>query len=67
MLFPLQARLRGLELHDPDRTLSSLFSNLLSDPQLLSRSGQSMQSLVDVPLTPDWRPAAFTNLTQVQT
>ncbi|GAX77153.1 hypothetical protein CEUSTIGMA_g4598.t1 [Chlamydomonas eustigma] len=58
-------RLRGLELHDPDHTPATLFSNLLNHPQLLSRSGASMQSLVDVPLTPLWRPSAFTNLTQL--
>ena len=36
-LHTLQARIRGLELHDPDHTAPELYSRLLSDKQLLAR------------------------------
>jgi hypothetical protein len=61
----MQARIRGLELHDPDHTDQACYSKLLSDPQFLRSSGESMQSIVDVPYNGGWKPTDFKNLSQL--
>jgi hypothetical protein len=60
------ARIRGLELHDPDHCDVESLSKLLCDSKMIAASGNSLLTIVDAPFNGKWQPSAFKNLSQVR-